>query len=177
MRGRLLPILLVAGLLAVPAFAAVEEVRLQVKGLACPFCTYGIEKNLKKLPGVVSVETTIRTGVVRIKVAPGTALDVEGFKRAVIDSGFTFEHLEATVTGKLVRRDGRPALGTGSGRQVFLLVEASPEGVSEELSRGTLERLEKASGNGSHMLTVIGRVHGHVGMPPALSVQSFEAAK
>ena len=70
MRLKYLPVALVALLFvsATSAVTSVGEIRLYVEGLACPFCTFGIEKSLKKVPGVVSVETTIRTGLVRIQL-------------------------------------------------------------------------------------------------------------
>jgi mercuric ion binding protein len=157
--------------------AAVDEVRLQVKGLACPFCTYGIEKNLNKLPGVTSVETTIRTGIVRVRLGPGVALDLEGLRQAVARSGFTLDHVAATVTGRLTSHDGRPALQAEPGGQSFLLLEAGREEMFEELSETTRDRLSQVSAGGSRQLTVTGRVHGHVGMPPGLSVEAFEVAR
>jgi len=158
------------------AFAAVDEVRLQVKGLACPFCTYGIEKNLKKLPGVSSVETTIRTGIVRVKLGPGVALELEGLQQAVARSGFTLDHVAATVTGRLTSREGRAALEVQPGGQSFLLLETGSKEVSDELSSSTREKLSQASAEGSRLLSITGRVHGHAGMPPGLSVEAFEVA-
>ncbi len=60
MRLKYLAVALVALLFAsaTSTVASVGEIRLYVDGLACPFCTFGIEKSLKKVPGVVSVETT-----------------------------------------------------------------------------------------------------------------------
>ena len=95
---------------ATSALASVGEVRLYVEGLACPFCTFGIEKNLKKVPGVVSLETTIRTGLLRIQLEPGTQLDPAALNEAVKKSGFTPSRIEVTVTGTLVTGDEHPAL-------------------------------------------------------------------
>ena len=107
-------------------FASIDEVRLHVKGLACPFCTFGIEKSLKKVPGVISAETTIRTGVVRVQMEPSTPLDYAALWEAVKESGFTPASIEATVTGNLVTRDDKPALESSRNGQIFLLVE--PDG-------------------------------------------------
>ena len=38
-----------------------ETYKLRVDGLACPFCSYGIEKQLGKLPGVTSLKTNIKS--------------------------------------------------------------------------------------------------------------------
>ncbi|MDQ3269572.1 MAG: heavy-metal-associated domain-containing protein [Pseudomonadota bacterium] len=45
--------------LAANALASPASYRLRVDGLACPFCAYGIEKQLSKLDGVARVETDI----------------------------------------------------------------------------------------------------------------------
>lgn len=160
------------GLFASPALASVEQIRLHVRGLACPFCVFGIEKNLKKLPGVASVETTIRTGLVRLQIEPGAGLDTARLEQAVVKSGFTLDGIEATVTGRLVSRDEWPALEAEPGGQIFLLVEGRGP-----LSTETLQKLKRASRDGSIPLTVSGRVHGHASRPPSLAVQSFEAAR
>ena len=107
-------LILVALLLssATSAFASISEVRLYVEGLACPFCTFGIEKSLKKVPGVVSLETTIRTGLVRIQMEPGASLDPAALNEAIKKAGFTPSRIEATITGRLVTSNEHPAIAS-----------------------------------------------------------------
>ncbi len=173
-----LTLALVALLFASATFAltSVGEIRLYVEGLACPFCTFGIEKSRKKVPGVVSLETTIRTGLVRIQLEPGAQLDPAALNEAVKKSGFTPSRIEVTVTGTLVTSNEHPALKSSETGQTFRLVEPGPEGTFELLSAELLEKLRSASANGSERLTVSGRVHGHAELPPALAVESFEVA-
>ena len=160
-------------------FASINEVRVYVDGLACPFCTFGIEKSLKKVPGIVSLETTIRTGLVRIQMEPGASLDPAALNEAVKKAGFTPSRIEATITGKLVTSNEHPALASPGNGQTFRLVEPGPEeGTFELLTAGTLEKLKRAAQNGSKLLAISGRIHTHVeGMPPALAVQDFEVAQ
>jgi mercuric ion binding protein len=83
---------------AADAWAAIASYRLQVDGLACPFCAYGIEKKLTALDGVDKVETHIREGAVIVTMEDGAALDEATAKRAVEAAGFTlngFEPVEA----------------------------------------------------------------------------------
>ena len=138
---------------AASTFASIDEVRLHVEGLACPFCTFGIEKGLKKVPGVISAETTIRTGVVRVQMEPSTPLDYAALWEAVKESGFTPASIEATVTGKLVSREDKPALEASGNGQIFLLVESDGEFLSNE----TLDKLKEASLKGAGLLTVSAR--------------------
>ena len=161
---------------ATSALASEGEVRLYVDGLACPFCTFGIEKSLKKVPGVISLETTIRTGLVRIQLEPEARLDPAALSEAVKKSGFTPSRIEMTVTGTLVTSDQHPALRSSETGQTFRLVEPGAEGTHELLSAALLEKLESASANKSKRLTVSGRVHSHAGLPPALAVENFEVA-
>ncbi len=178
MRLNYLTLALVALLFAGATFAltSVGEVRLYVEGLACPFCTFGIEKSLKKVPGVVSLETTIRTGLVRIQLEPGAQLDPAALNEAVKKSGFTPSRIEVTVTGTLVTSNEHPALKSSETGQTFRLVEPGAEGTHELLSAELLEKLESASTHGSRRLTVSGRVHSHAGLPLALAVENFEVA-
>ena len=179
MRLKYLAVALVALLFvsATTALASVGEVRLYVDGLACPFCTFGIEKSLKKVPGVVSLETTIRTGEVRIQLESGARLDPAALNEAVTKSGFTPSRIEVTVTGTLVTSNEHPALKSSETGQTFRLVEPGAEGTYELLSAELLEELKSASANNSKRLTVSGRVHSHAGLPPALAVESLEVAQ
>ena len=63
--------------------------RLQADGLACPFCAYGIEKQLGAIEGVDSVETEIKSGTVVITMQDGSYLDEAAARKAVEAAGFT----------------------------------------------------------------------------------------
>jgi len=65
--------------------------RLEVAGLACPFCAYGIEKKLNALEGVARVDTHIKEGVVVVIMTEGATLDEATARQAVEDAGFTLD--------------------------------------------------------------------------------------
>ncbi|MFQ5535795.1 MAG: heavy-metal-associated domain-containing protein, partial [Sphingomonadales bacterium] len=80
----------IAVLLSISNLAwAGETYRLKVDGLACPFCAYGIEKELSRLDGVESAKTDIKSGTVIVTMSPGATLDEAAAKRAVKAAGFT----------------------------------------------------------------------------------------
>jgi len=60
----------------------------KVDGLACPFCSYGVEKQLKAIPGVSGVKVSIKTGTVTVTMKNGTRLTKTQAGRAVKDAGF-----------------------------------------------------------------------------------------
>lgn len=73
--------------------------RIQVDGLACPFCAYGIEKKLGALPGVEGLETHIKDGTVLVIMKDGARLDQASAEKAVSEAGFslnTFEQIESS---------------------------------------------------------------------------------
>lgn len=78
-------------LFASSAFAAGPSYRIEVAGLGCPFCAYGIEKKLNAVPGVERVETDIKAGVVIVTMNDGAILDEAAAKQAVKDAGFTLK--------------------------------------------------------------------------------------
>ncbi len=83
-RGILVALLVIAmGTAVAWAQSAKPDYTLQVDGLACPFCAYGVEKQLMTIDGVETVETDIKTGTVTIDMRSGATLDVATARKAV----------------------------------------------------------------------------------------------
>lgn len=62
---------------------------LTVLGMQCPFCAYGIQKHLKKLPGVTKVEVELAENQAIVTVAPDAEVTDEDLQRAIRKAGFT----------------------------------------------------------------------------------------
>ncbi len=90
--GAAVAIALVGG--AVTAAAQQEVYALYVDGLACPFCAYGIEKELTGLDGVEKVEVDINKGVVVVTAAEGARIPEASLRQAVDNAGFTLRKVE-----------------------------------------------------------------------------------
>ena len=75
------------------AFADDTHYLVQVDGLNCPFCAYGIEKQLEKLDGVENAETELALGQISVEVAGGVTLSEETVREIVRDAGFTFRRM------------------------------------------------------------------------------------
>ena len=88
--GLALGALVFAGSVQVWAAGAVR--RFQVDGLACPFCSYGIEKQLKAIPGVKAVSISIKTSTVTVSMTEGAKLTRERANHAVQAAGFTMRN-------------------------------------------------------------------------------------
>ncbi|MEX2498743.1 MAG: heavy-metal-associated domain-containing protein [Wenzhouxiangellaceae bacterium] len=90
----LIPALLIMLAMAGSAQSESERYVIHVDGLACPFCAYGIEKQLMKIDGVDTLETDVEKGRVVIIMADGQALDQADVEQAVDDAGFTLKGFE-----------------------------------------------------------------------------------
>lgn len=101
-RSRTVLAIAVALSVAATTLAAGPSYRLEVAGLACPFCAYGIEKRLGLLDGVARVETNIEAGALIVTMKDGATLDEAKAEQAVEDAGFTLDGFERLAAG-----DGR----------------------------------------------------------------------
>jgi periplasmic mercuric ion binding protein len=70
-------------------YAATTEYQLGVDGVGCPFCVYGIEKQLNKLEGIERIETDIEKSLVLLIMKDGFVLDESSVNEAVTKAGFS----------------------------------------------------------------------------------------
>ncbi|MDX1755539.1 MAG: heavy-metal-associated domain-containing protein [Marinobacter sp.] len=78
-------------MLQISAVLAGPRYTLGVQGLACPYCSYGIEKRLYQIGGVESIQVDIALGRVRVTLADGEHLSEARARQAVKEAGFTLE--------------------------------------------------------------------------------------
>ncbi len=64
------------------------DVIIEVDGLSCPFCAYGIEKRLKKIDSVAELSVLLEEGKVQLKLKEGATVSEERIQQAVADAGF-----------------------------------------------------------------------------------------
>ena len=91
---RLFAVAMAAAILyAGTAFAGDTHYLVQVDGMNCPSCVYGIEKQLEKLDGVKNVETELALGQISVDVGDGVTLSEETIREIIRDAGFTFTEM------------------------------------------------------------------------------------
>lgn len=64
-------------------------IKLEVDGLSCPFCAYGLEKKLKKIPGASAIYINIKEGFATLKTPAKVKPTEEEINRVVKEAGFT----------------------------------------------------------------------------------------
>ena len=79
--------------------AELRRLELRVDGMACPFCAYGLEKNLKALKGSAKLKIDIDKGIVIIFPKEGELIPIDRLNEAVKDSGFTPRGIKLVVAG------------------------------------------------------------------------------
>jgi copper chaperone CopZ len=73
---------------------------IEVEGLACPFCVRGLEKHLKRVPGVHRVSTSLQKGEIGVQIKPGKAVTEKQLRQAVKKGGFTASEIRWEKSGK-----------------------------------------------------------------------------
>ncbi len=66
-----------------------KQVQVQVDGLSCPFCAYGLEKKLKNIDGVASLKIDIDQGMAILTVSENKSITEEEIRKVVKQAGFT----------------------------------------------------------------------------------------
>ena len=100
--GRLVSLAFLFSLLIASAKAQVERIELRVDGLACPFCAYGLEKNLKALKGVDQIDIDLDGGLATLIPKKGAHISLDRMTQAVQDAGFTPKETTLVATGRVV---------------------------------------------------------------------------
>ncbi len=78
---------------------------IHVDGLSCPFCAYGIEKQLSAIEGVDKVAVDVGKGEVTVSMQQNSILNEQQVLQAVTDAGFTlrsFNQLNDISTNQLL---------------------------------------------------------------------------
>lgn len=116
----------------------IEEIRIHVDGLACPFCAFNIEKRLVQLEGVSGsdkIDVDVPGGVVSLDWEAGVPFDPEDVNEQVRRAGFTPNEIKmvASGTGESPGGDGPGHLHLFVGGDKPVVVLAGEAGQHEAL--------------------------------------------
>ncbi len=108
------------------AHAEIQAAELQVNGLTCPFCAFGIEKKLYKVDGVVEVSVDLDEGRIELALSASNHATARAIAEAVEEAGFGLSGLALVVRGTY-QPGVSPRLDAGE-EVVFGLVESQEPG-------------------------------------------------
>ena len=66
-----------------------DQFTVQVEGLGCPFCAYGLEKKFKELKGIKKVKIEMETGIMNFEYPAKKALTIAAVEKQVEKAGYT----------------------------------------------------------------------------------------
>lgn len=61
----------------------------QVNGMSCPFCAYGLRKELLTIPGVKDVHVSLSNSRATVTVDPSARITDEQIRHAIREAGFS----------------------------------------------------------------------------------------
>jgi len=102
------------------AAAEPNHYEIVVQGMACPFCTYGLERKLEDIDGVGDVDIDLEAGRATFDVHQGKVVTPAQIERAVDKAGFTLGHIEARLRGTVRSKGGKLVLVLRGGHELRL---------------------------------------------------------
>lgn len=155
----------VFALASASGLAQVSQATVAVDGMSCPFCAYGVEKRLARVPGVDSVEVAMAEGSASVTAAEGASIDVARIPQAVREAGFTPGAVEVVAVGRVgPQADGGWRFELGDSDQELLLVNLEGE---------LAERVAALAGSATRV-RVTGGVHFHTDAVPGLEPSAVD---
>ena len=88
-----------------------REVVINVNGMFCPFCTFGIQKRLRALEEAAAVRTDLAAGEAIVTLRPGAEFVPAHFGNALERAGFSYSAITLRGPGAAVSADGGAAAG------------------------------------------------------------------
>ena len=64
-------------------------IKAEIKGMACPYCAFGMEKKLKEISGVENVEIELKEGLAYISTLKKQKPSKESIQNIILNAGFT----------------------------------------------------------------------------------------
>ena len=80
-------------------------VKIEIKGMACPYCAFGMEKELKKVAGVENVEIELKEGLAYISTPINQKPSKESLEKIIVDAGFTIGEIEFSTSPFRSKKD------------------------------------------------------------------------
>jgi copper chaperone CopZ len=149
------------------AFAQIEQVEIRVDGLACPFCSYGLEKKLKEIKGVEKVIINVDKGLVTLKGRKEGSIMVERLEPVVKDAGFTPGEISLTAIGRITQLENTPMFQVSGPEMTFIIK-----------SNSVFEKLHAELAGMDKLVRVTGRLAqetpaGHHAHPHTLTIEEY----
>jgi copper chaperone CopZ len=119
---------LLLGVFPSMASAELRTIKFKLAGMDCAFCNGAMDKALKKLDGVDSVELLPQKGVAEIRLKTDNRITLRDVRRIIKSTGYAPGDAEITARGRIV--------GDGAGTTLDLL-----NGSTVPIAEGAKDRI------------------------------------
>ncbi len=110
------------------AHAEYQQVNLTVFGMDCAPCAHAIHVSMKGIQGVNTVDVDLNTGLVTIKLTPGSNASMHQFNEAVEKNGFTHKDANIIARGRVTGTAAAPFFEVAGTQDRFALKAAGTPG-------------------------------------------------
>lgn len=121
---RFLLTLLIPMMMPLSGYAQIESCVIKISGMgSCPACVTKVEKALRNLKVVQSVQVNLKAKTAHVVFIKKRVIRPHRLREAIEKCGFGLQDVTVTVTGRLVRLKGRTSLQVRETKQVIPLLE------------------------------------------------------
>ncbi|MEM9990643.1 MAG: cation transporter, partial [Bacteroidota bacterium] len=89
---------------------AMDHFTVQVDGLGCPFCAYGLEKQFKALKGIKKIKIELEAGLLDFRYPTEKSLSIEQVEQQVQQAGYTPVHINIERADGSIEQTSAPVL-------------------------------------------------------------------
>ena len=82
-----------------PAQAQIQKVVVEIEGMTCPFCNFGVEKILDKVDGVQKVAVDLKKGAAVLNAKPKESIHIDQIHPAIKKAGFKVLSIRLEAVG------------------------------------------------------------------------------
>ncbi len=107
------------------AHAEYQQVNLTVFGMDCAPCAHAIHVSMKGIQGVNTVDVDLNTGLVSVKLSPGSSASMHQFNEALEKNGFTHKDANIIARGKVTGTAAAPFFEVAGTQDRFALKPAA----------------------------------------------------
>jgi copper chaperone CopZ/sulfur carrier protein ThiS len=119
-------------LIGVSASAQFKSATLQASGLTCAMCSNAINKSLKTLSFIESVESDIKTSSFLINFKDGADINFDQLRKKVEDAGFSIAKLQVVTNFNNVSVQSDQSV-TVAGKQLYFLAVKNQQLTGEKV--------------------------------------------
>ena len=114
------------------ATAQISKAEIRATGLTCSMCSNAINKQLKSLPEVVSVETDLNTNTFTVTLKEGNTLSPKIFKDKVEKAGFFIGTLILTTKSETIKQSAYVLINNVSNSNTEVKIQVLDKGYVTE---------------------------------------------